>query len=356
MVGSDANDKRQGSAASDLRSSAATNDGLLLVDKPRGLSSHDVVARARRALQTKRIGHTGTLDPMATGLLVLAVGEGTKLVAHLTEHDKRYACTIQLGVETDSLDADGAITSTAPVPAWDEATLRAACDVLERRTLQVPPMVSAVRVNGERLYERARRGEVIEVAARQVTLHRIEVMSFDATTISLQVHCGKGYYIRALARDLALELGTVGHLTQLRRTQVGEDLVSAAVAVPLLEQAGRGDEAARSAVRAELIALPQAVRRMRTLKPSALGLDHARHGRVVPRECIDVPLDDGQTVVLLDTHDVPVAIGTVHADGIKILRGFVSREAPDARTSEELADEANVDVDAHGTGDGNSNT
>lgn len=299
--------------------------GLLLVDKSRGMSSHDVVARARRALQTRRVGHTGTLDPMATGLLLLAIGEATKLVAHLTEHDKRYTCTVRLGVETASLDADGAPTVSAPVPTMTLPMIDALCRELAARTLQVPPVVSAIRVDGERSYQRARRGDAVALPARPVQVHALTVDALRDQEIDLSVHCGKGFYVRALARDLAYAIGTVGHLTELRRTHIGSDDVRQAVDATLLEHASRGDEAARVTLRQRVIPLPHACERLIAVTLNAVGLDHAAHGRAVPRDCVEgaLPAVD-QVVVLLDHERRPVALGRVVPDGIKIARGFVS--------------------------------
>jgi len=301
--------------------------GLLLVDKDRGMSSHDVVARARRALQTKRVGHIGTLDPMATGLLVLAIGEATKLVAHLTEHDKHYTCTVRLGVETASLDADGSPTSSAPVPPLTPSLIEELCRDLEARTSQVPPVVSAIRVDGERSYTRARRGETVALPARVVQLHSLALVALRPNELELSVHCGKGFYVRALARDLAYGLGTVGHLVELRRTHIGADDVRDAVDSTLLEQASRGDDVARATIRQRVIPLQQACDRIEQVLLNEVGADHASHGRAVPHECVEgvLPAVD-RVVVLLDDARRPVALGRVLADAIKISRGFVRDE------------------------------
>lgn len=306
-------------------------DGLLLVDKPRGVSSHDVVAQVRRALWTKRVGHTGTLDPMATGLLVLAIGEGTKLVAHLTEHDKRYECTVQFGVETESLDADGAPTNTAPVPMLEPAVLERLCRELQVKTTQVPPMISAIRVDGERLYKRARRGEVIDVPPRNVVLHALSVHAVREHEIDLGVHCGKGFYVRALARDIAYALGTVGHLTMLRRTHVGEDDVANAVDRMALDAASRGDELSRALIRQRVIPLSEACRRMPSVNLTAAGIEHAIHGRAVPFDCLNDPTPERDLVVALFDDDArPIALGQVTEDAIKIMRGFRREDSPTA--------------------------
>lgn len=298
--------------------------GLLLVDKARGVTSHDVVARARRALQTKRVGHIGTLDPMATGLLLLAVGEATKLVAYLMEHDKRYTSTVRLGVETASLDADGAVTANVPVPSVSRQMIEDACRQLELMTTQVPPQVSAIRVDGERSYQRARRGDVVPLSPRAVQLHAVSVVALRDDEVDLAVHCGKGFYVRALARDLAHALGTVGHLTALRRTHIASDHVDDAVAFALLERASRGDDVARAAIRSSVIPLVRACERLASATLTEVGVDHASHGRAVPHECVETVLPPaGVAVVLLDQRQRPIAIGHVAPDVIKIARGFV---------------------------------
>jgi len=286
------------------------------------------VARARRALQTRRVGHTGTLDPMATGLLVLAVGEGTKLVAYLTEHDKRYECTVQFGTTTDSLDADGTTTERAAVPQLSREALEHACRELEQCSFQVPPMVSAVRVDGERLYKRARRGEVLELAPRPVRLHQARVVHVDADSVAVEVACGKGFYVRAFARDLAQRLGTVGHLSALRRTQVGDDAVDSAVTWTQLDQASRGDESSREDVLLRVLPLSAACARLPTVHLDVVGIDHARHGRAVPvANVLDALPAADQPVVLRDLDETPIAIARLVGEAMVVSRGFVSPAA-----------------------------
>ncbi|MBL8611300.1 MAG: tRNA pseudouridine(55) synthase TruB [Myxococcales bacterium] len=203
--------------------------GVLVIDKPRGPTSHDVVARVRRALKTREVGHAGTLDPMATGVLVVAVGEATKLVPYLTAHDKAYVAELTFGAATDTLDAEGAVTAESPVPADVAAEiargsgprLDAALAHERARTRQAPPAYSAIKTDGRPAYERARRGEVVELADRDVVVRSIEVVGSGPLSLHLQVVVGKGYYVRSLARDLAETLGTLGHLTALRRVRSG---------------------------------------------------------------------------------------------------------------------------------------
>ncbi|MBQ9916962.1 MAG: tRNA pseudouridine(55) synthase TruB [Microbacterium sp.] len=212
--------------------------GILLVDKPGGITSHDVVARARRALGTRKIGHAGTLDPMATGLLVLGVEGATRLLTYIVGADKTYEATILLGVSTDSDDADGVETARADaavVAAVTDAAIDAGIRALTGEIDQVPSTVSAIKVQGRRAYDLARAGETVELKARRVTVSRFEVRETrrEGATIALDVvvDCTSGTYIRALARDLGAALGVGGHLTALRRTRIGAFDVAAAVTV-----------------------------------------------------------------------------------------------------------------------------
>lgn len=205
------------------------SDGLVVIDKPAGWSSHDVVARSRRLYRTRKIGHAGTLDPMATGVLVLGVGRGTKLLTFLVGADKAYTATIRLGQATVTDDAEGEVTATGDVADIDRAALHAAVARLTGPIQQVPSSVSAIKINGERSYARVRAGEDVELAARPVTVSRFEVLDVrpavaDARAVldvDVEVEVSSGTYVRALARDLGEDLGSHGHLTALRRSRVG---------------------------------------------------------------------------------------------------------------------------------------
>ena len=221
--------------------------GLLLVDKPSGCTSHDVVGRLRYVLRTRRIGHAGTLDPMATGLLVLAVDRSTKLLGHLALTDKTYLATIRLGQRTDTDDADGLVVSTARPVAVDavrDDDIRAGVAALTGPLLQVPSSVSAIKVDGRRAYDLVRSGETVQLAARPVTVTRFEILGalrrvslgvgdqpVSVIDLDVAVDCTTGTYIRSLARDLGAALGVGGHLTRLRRTRVGPFDLSGAVDV-----------------------------------------------------------------------------------------------------------------------------
>ena len=205
--------------------------GFLSVDKPPGWSSHDAVAAVRRATQIKKVGHAGTLDPMATGLLVIAIGPVTRLISFVQDAEKEYVATAKLGIATDSLDADGEVVSRDPLPdpiAQVEAVLPQFRGAIE----QVPPMVSALKQGGRRLYELAREGKEVEREARPVTIHELEVLGLtdgDYPELTFRAVCSKGTYVRTLGDDIARALGGRAHLTALRRTRIGTTTVEGAL-------------------------------------------------------------------------------------------------------------------------------
>ncbi len=225
--------------------------GLIIVDKPSGMTSHDVVARIRRLAGTRRVGHAGTLDPMATGVLVVGVQKATRLLGHLTRTEKEYSATIRLGQATDSDDADGAIVSGAPAGAVSEQSLAAAVAALRGEIRQIPPAVSAVKVGGKRAYRLTREGAPPRLEPRTVTVREFAVRAVhhrgDLLDADVSVTCSSGTYVRALARDLGVALGVGGHLTFLRRTRVGpyreqdastlDELAAGLTVLPLAEAA-----------------------------------------------------------------------------------------------------------------------
>jgi len=211
-------------------SDGLTGAGLLVVDKPAGMTSHDVVARCRKLLRTRKVGHAGTLDPMATGVLVLGVERATKLLGLLTLTTKAYTATIRLGQSSTTDDAEGQLRAVGDVSTIDEAALAQSVTALTGTISQVPATVSAIKVGGQRAHVRARAGEDLELAARPVTVSRFEVQAQRSDTtedgvvvldLDVAVECSSGTYVRALARDLGAALGVGGHLTALRRTRVG---------------------------------------------------------------------------------------------------------------------------------------
>ena len=309
-----------------MRDSAPAH-GLLIVDKPSGPTSHDVVQRARRALGTREVGHAGTLDPLASGVLVLAVGEGTKLLRYLTLDDKRYEVVIALGSETDTLDAQGVVTETAAVPALTRPEVERALASFVGTQSQVPPAYSAIKQEGVAAHKRARRGEELAMAPREVIVHALELTALEPAALSLRIHCGKGFYVRSLARDLARALGTRGHVQVLRRTQSGPFELSRATDFEQVQSAARGDEAARAALLAALIPIEQGLLGVCTLTLDEPGVQHARAGRVIPVECVvaggGVPEVGAEPVLLVDAEERAVALARVEEAGLRVVRGFV---------------------------------
>jgi tRNA pseudouridine55 synthase len=211
-------------------------EGVLLVDKPRGCTSHDVVARLRRKLAMKRIGHAGTLDPMATGLLMLLVGRATRVSQYLTSLDKEYEGTIELGRITNSHDADGEVMETRPVPPFTETEVRVAMQTYLGDQYQTPPMFSAIKVDGVPLYKKARRGEEIEREPRFIRVASYELTAFALPHLGFRLRCSKGTYVRTLAHDLGQKLGCGAHLSALRRTATDKFRIESALPLDEIEK------------------------------------------------------------------------------------------------------------------------
>ena len=204
-------------------------EGILLIDKPSGMTSHDVVDQVRRKLRMKRIGHAGTLDPMATGLLIILVGKATKLSQFLTSLDKTYSGTIKLGETTNTQDADGEITTTKPVPELSEADAQKALEGFVGDQYQTPPMFSAVKIDGQRLYKLARKGQEVEREPRFIRVSRFAITRYELPEIDFVLDCSKGTYVRTLANDFGEKLGCGAHLSALRRDASDRFDVSQAV-------------------------------------------------------------------------------------------------------------------------------
>jgi tRNA pseudouridine55 synthase len=211
--------------------------GLLVVDKPAGWTSHDVVARARRLLGERRVGHAGTLDPAATGVLPLAVGAATRVLEYLAEASKTYLAEVTFGVETDSHDADGSLVAQADPAALTRDAVDATLPAFRGEIDQIPPMHAAIKVGGRRLYELAHRGEEIERAPRQVTIFALELVAWEPPVATLLVDCSKGTYVRALARDLGAAAGTGAHLSNLIRLRTGPFHLCQAITLAELAEA-----------------------------------------------------------------------------------------------------------------------
>jgi tRNA pseudouridine55 synthase len=213
--------------------------GFLNIDKPTGITSHDVVARVRRVVHQKRVGHAGTLDPAATGVLVVALGTATRLIEYVQEAtSKRYLATVELGATTTTDDAAGEVLATSAVPELDRGALERLLDQFRGATMQVPPMYAALHHEGRRLHELAREGIVVERPARPVVIERLRLVEWRSPHLVLDIMCSKGTYIRALARDIGSMLGCGAHLNALRRTAVGEFRIETATPLSALEENG----------------------------------------------------------------------------------------------------------------------
>ena len=257
-------------------------DGVLVVDKPRGPTSHDIVDRARRALRERRIGHTGTLDPFATGVLPLCVGRATRLARFLSGGDKVYRASVRLGFATTTDDLTGEPLSGATAVTVSRAALGAAAAAFVGSFDQVPPAFSARHVGGRRLYELARRGDAPARAATPVTVHALEVLGFEADRLELEICCSAGTYVRAIARDLGERLGTGGHLVALRRTRSGSfDL----------GQAVPGDALDATAAHA-LVPLSELLPEVPAVRVGESGRALVRHGRDLGPEVLEGALPE----------------------------------------------------------------
>ncbi len=236
--------------------SQSTNDapeGILLVDKPQGITSHDVVSKMRRIFHMKKVGHAGTLDPMATGVLVILIGKATKASQFLMSMDKEYVGTVKLGVITDSQDADGEIIEERPVPELSEEQVLAEMKTFIGDQYQIPPMFSAKKINGQKLYKLARQGKTVEREPRVIHISRFDLTKFALPEVSFVVGTSKGAYVRTIAHDLGERLGCGGHLNELRRTAVGQFRIEKASTIEALENM------APSTLRKQLIPVIQAV-------------------------------------------------------------------------------------------------
>lgn len=244
----------------------------MLVDKPSGVTSHDVVDMVRRSLRTRKVGHAGTLDPMATGLLILGVGRATRLLRYLGDLSKSYAATGRLGEETDTLDADGQIVRSASVDV-SRAEIEGACAALVGDSLQTPPAYSAVKVGGRKLYQAARKGDALEAPARRIRVDAFEVSAFDGRDVEVRIACSGGTYVRVLVADVGRALGCGAHLVRLRRTAIGPFRV----------------EDARPADVGEPLPIERAIEHLPSVHLDAEEARAASHGRLLGPAAIDGP-------------------------------------------------------------------
>lgn len=289
--------------------------GWFILDKPLGLGSTQAVSAVKRALREAglprhKVGHGGTLDPLASGVLPVAVGEATKLAGRMLDSDKQYDFTIAFGIETDTLDAEGQVVAHSDVRPGADAVVA----ILSRFTGpidQVPPAYSALKVDGARAYDLARAGEAVVLATRAVTIRALEMLSATGETVTLRAHVSKGTYIRSLARDIAHALGTVGHVSYLRRIKAGPFTLDQAISLDKLADAAKARmlEQIILPLRAGLDDIPAL-----PLSPGEAGL--LRNGQQVA----GTAADDGQYFATLD--DVPVALVEVRSGLIRVVRGF----------------------------------
>lgn len=249
-------------------------NGVLVVDKPKGITSFDVVREVRRAVAIKKVGHTGTLDPMATGVLPICLGDGTKIAQFIIEATKAYDATLKLGATTDTLDAEGKVLETRPVPPITRELLEATLSKFRGTLQQVPPMYSAIKIGGKRLYELARAGEEVERAPREVTVFELVLRDFSSDEVQLSVRSSKGFFVRSLAADIGEALGCGAHLSALRRTQSGP--FTLAQSIPLADVVAQGP-----AIASRLVGLSDALSDIPELKISAAEAARVKHGGVV---------------------------------------------------------------------------
>jgi len=281
-------------------------NGFVVIDKPAGITSHDVVSRVRRILGTRKVGHTGTLDPFATGVLPVAVNEGTKAIPFLDEGVKCYEAVMQLGVSTDTLDMTGATLRKAD---WLPVTRDKVESVLKQFTghlSQIPPMYSAIKLNGQPLYKLARQGQVVERSAREIDIHSLELLLFAPPFVSFRVVCSRGTYVRTLADDMGEILGCGGALKELRRIASGPFEISASVSLEGLK------EAAQDGILESLTVSPYAaLSHMPEIPLNDAGLAHVRHGRSpeFSDSELSVPaVRDGGTLVRLTRNRTLIAV------------------------------------------------
>ena len=251
-------------------------DGIILLDKPQGLSSNAALQRVRVLLRALKAGHAGSLDPLATGMLPLCFGQATKVCNYLLDSCKTYRVTARLGVKTDSADADGNIIEQRDVPSLDEAVISRVLKSFLGKQQQIPPMYSALKHQGQRLYELARAGETVERAPREIMIEKIQLLSFDAMDIAFEVRCSKGTYIRSLVEDVAQCLDTIAHVTQLRRVQVDPFDETRMITLDALEQLA---QQGLSALDAQLLSSDAALQGLPSISLDDIQTIHLMHGR-----------------------------------------------------------------------------
>jgi len=291
--------------------------GILLLDKPQGLSSNQALQRVRRLFNARKAGHTGSLDPLATGLLPICFGEATKIAGHLLGSRKAYAAECRLGATTDTDDADGQIVSIRPIPGLGAAEIEAALGALRGRIVQTPPVYSAIKQGGVALYKRARRGEDVEVPSRQVDVYRLDVTALAADRLSFIVECGSGTYVRSLARDLGERLGCGAHLSALRRLWV--EPFTQPVMYRLEQLQELVDESGRAAADALLLPLESGLASLPKLLVDSEQARQLRQGKRISQSVLSAC----ELCCAIDGEGRLVALAQVDTAGeVQVRRGF----------------------------------
>lgn len=302
-------------------------DGIILIDKEQGCTSFDIVRRVRRLLAIKKAGHAGTLDPFATGLLILLLGQGTKLSSFLMNENKVYLASVRLGIETDTLDSTGKIVKAGPVPPLDQGTIQEAVGSFQGEIEQRPPAYSALKYQGRRAYQLAREGVRFELEKRRVNIFRIELLAVRLPRLTLRISCSGGTYIRSLAADLGEHLGTRGHLESLRRLSSGSYRV---------EEACLLSETERSQLRKRIIPLHESLPELESLAIDGRLADKIRNGYQpgageVTGRAARYPLK-GQVKLMHGSELIAIAApGRPEEGKLKLVRVFPARDRPDGQ-------------------------
>lgn len=314
------------------RGATSIGDGVLVVNKAADWTSHDVVAKVRGMLKGQKVGHAGTLDPAATGVLPLLVGKGTRIAEYLVDWDKEYRAVLRLGETTDTQDATGTVLAVRPVEALTEAQIRAAVGRFQGTLRQVPPMYSAIKVGGVPLYKAARAGKTVERDARDVTVHELEILEIRGRDVELRVRCSKGTYIRTLCADIGEALGVGGHLLALERRRVGPLSIDRALSVEEIQS-----RLAVGRLADDVIPLDEALHELPDLVLDPVTAGRVLHGVAVPGEALQRSMAmaeqpgsrervalPGQVVRLKDAAGRLLALGKMPAEGLGAARCSVA--------------------------------
>lgn len=292
-------------------------NGILLLDKPQGLSSNQALQKAKRIFSASKAGHTGSLDPLATGLLPVCFGEATKIAGHLLGARKAYSAQIRLGTNTDTDDAEGQVVQTRPVPQLSAEMIDSALDSLRGRIVQTPPVYSALKQGGVALYKRARRGEQVQVPSREVDVYRLDIERFESDRLDVHVECGSGTYVRSLARDLGERLGCGAHLTALRRLWVEPFRTPAMFDLETLES--RQAQGGNAAIDTLLLPIESGLVGLPALQLDSVQSAQLRHGQ---RMRVAVPCSSGLHRALNPQGQLVALVGIAEDGLVSVTRGF----------------------------------